>query len=64
MNIVIYANYKLNCTKDCSNSSALISFSNLISAIVSNAPVIPSNISALEFAAKCQASEEATSRFI
>lgn len=39
----------INCTKNCSSSFALISFSDLISAIVSNAPMMQLNISALEF---------------
>lgn len=52
MIIIIYANYKLNCTKNCSSSSALISFGNLISAVVSNAPMMQLNISALEFVCK------------
>lgn len=50
MNVIIYANYKLNCTKDCSSSFAFISFSNLISAVVSNTPMIQLNTWALEFA--------------
>lgn len=49
MNVIIYANYKLNCTKDCSSSFAFVSFSNLISTVVSNTPVIQLNTSALEF---------------
>lgn len=49
MNRIGFANYKLSCTKDCSSSFALISFSNLISAIISNVPLTQLNISALEF---------------
>lgn len=47
MNIIIHVNYRLNCTKD--HSFALMSFSNLISAMVSNVPMMQLNISALEF---------------
>lgn len=49
MNVIVYANCELTCTKDSSSSLAFISFSNLISAVVSIAPVIQLNISGLEF---------------
>ena len=60
MNVIIYANYKLKTIEQpCINS-----FSNLIPAIVSNAPMMQLNILALEFVVKCQASREVISYFI
>ena len=65
MSIIIYASYELNCTKDCSSSFAFILFSNLISAMVSNAPWYGWTFQDLSlFAVRCQASGEAPSCFI
>lgn len=48
MNTISPADYTLNSAQDCGSSFALISPGDLISATVSNASVMPSNVSALE----------------